>query len=170
MITAQKLETVLKKNTGEHRWHEFAAYMVAIVLCLLILGQLLKLRLTGLTTPITYDGGDALFYSMITKAIITNGWWMTNDSLGAPHGQDLHDFPQNDCFSYLLIKMIGLFTSNYATVYNLFYLITFQGLLSRPPCQHGLTRVGHPSCSRPKPNLHLDEAPDERGGPGGEDR
>jgi hypothetical protein len=124
MTAAQKLETILKKNTGERRWHEFAAYLVAIVLCLVILGVLLKLRQTDLVTPLTY-GGDALFYSMTTKAIVTNGWWLTNDSLGAPHGQEMHDLPQNDCFSYLLIKVMGLFTSNWATVFNLFYLISF---------------------------------------------
>ncbi len=124
MITAQRLATILKKDKGERRWHEFAAYLIAIVLCLVILGELLKLRQTDLATPISYNG-DGLFYSMITKAVITNGWWLTNDSLGAPHGQEMHDLPQNDCFSYLLIKVIGLFTSNYATVFNLFYLISF---------------------------------------------
>src|SRR5215813_14585545 len=124
MITAQRLETILKKDTGERRWHEFAAYLIAIVLCLVILGEVLNLRQADLATPYFYDG-DSLFYAMITKAVVTNGWWLTNDSLGAPHGLEMHDFPQNDCFSYLLIKVIGLFTSNYVTVFNLFYLISF---------------------------------------------
>src|SRR5215510_4610185 len=124
MITAQKLETILKKNTGERRWYEFAAYMVATVLCLLILGELLKLRQMGLATPFYYYG-DSLFYSMMTKAIITNGWWMTNDYLGAPHGLEMHDFPQNDCVTYLIIKVMGLFTSNFVTVFNLFFILTF---------------------------------------------
>jgi phosphoglycerol transferase len=124
MITAQRLETILKIDKGERRWYELAAYIVAIVLCLTILGELLNLRQTDLTTPLTYYG-DGLFYSVMTKATITNGWWLTNDSLGAPHGQEMYDFPQNDCFSYLLIKVMGLFTSNWATVFNLFYLISF---------------------------------------------
>lgn len=124
MTTIQEIEAILKKPAGERRWHELAAYMVAIVLCLVILGELLNLRQADLATPISYYG-DGLFYSMATKAVITNGWWLTNDSLGAPHGQEIHDYPQNDCFSYLLIKIMGLFTSNFAVVFNLFYLISF---------------------------------------------
>jgi hypothetical protein len=124
MATIQEIEASVKKPARERRWYELAAYIVATVICLAILVELLDLRKSDLSTPITYYG-DALFYSMITKAIITNGWWMANDSLGAPHGQEAYDIPQNDCFSYFLIKVLGLFTSNYAVVYNLFYLLSF---------------------------------------------
>jgi hypothetical protein len=124
MTIEQEIEASLKKPVRERRWHELAAYIVTIVLCLAILVNLLDLRKADLTTPFTYYG-DALLYSMITKAIITNGWWLKNDSLGAPYGQEAYDIPQNDCFSYLLVKVLGLFTSNYAVVFNLFYLLTF---------------------------------------------
>jgi hypothetical protein len=124
MTTIQDIEASLKNPARESRKYELAAYLVAIVLSLAILVELLDLRKTDLATPITYYG-DALFYSMITKAIITNGWWLTNDSLGAPHIQENFDFPQNDCFSYFTIKIMGLFTSNYAVVFNIFYLLSF---------------------------------------------
>ncbi|MGH9767446.1 MAG: hypothetical protein ACREAB_08440 [Blastocatellia bacterium] len=114
----------MKKPTIEPRWYELATYLIALVLCLWILERLLKLRQAELATPFLY-GGDGLFYSMVIKAIITNGWYLSNPWLGAPHGQELYDFPQPDNISYLLIKLMGLFTSNYATVFNLFYLITF---------------------------------------------
>src|SRR5262249_39259685 len=116
--------TILKKTAGERRWHEFATYLVAVTLCLWILEWLLKLRRADLSIPFVYYG-DGLAYSMMVKATITNGWYLTNDYLGAPHGQVLYDFPQNDNFSFLLIKLMGLFTSSYATVFNLFYLVTF---------------------------------------------
>src|SRR5262245_60870622 len=98
-IQEQEIEASHKKPASERRWHEIAAYLVAIVFCLAILVQLLHLRKTDLATPISYYYGDGLFYSMIIKAVITNGWWLTNDSLGAPHGQEAHDIPQNDCFT-----------------------------------------------------------------------
>ncbi|MGE0131035.1 MAG: hypothetical protein AB7U82_23400 [Blastocatellales bacterium] len=123
-MTKTESETISKKSAGERRWHEPATYLIALVLCLWILERLLKLRRGELATPYLYEG-DGLFYSMVIKAIITNGWYLTNPWLGAPHGQELYDFPQPDNLSYLLIKMMGLFTSNYATVFNLFYLITF---------------------------------------------
>jgi hypothetical protein len=124
MTSTPETETVLKKPVGERRRYEFATYLVAFVVCLLILGMTLKLRHAELATPFVYYG-DALAYSMTVKATIANGWYLTNDWLGAPHGQELYDSPQNDNLSYLLIKLMGLFTSNYATVFNLFYLITF---------------------------------------------
>src|SRR5215475_2744770 len=124
MIPAPKPETVLKKPASERRWYEFGAYLVALVLCLWILERLLKLRRADFATPFVYYG-DGLLYSVMIKATITNGWYLTNDWLGAPHGQEMYDFPQNDNFSYLLIKLMGLFTSNYAVVFNLFYLLAF---------------------------------------------
>jgi len=115
---------LLKKTTGERSWHELAFYLLALVICLWILGMMLKLHRADLGTPFVYEG-DGLFYSMVIKAIIKNGWYLTNDSLGAPHGQEMYDFPQPDNFNYLLIKLMGLFTSNFATIFNLFYLMTF---------------------------------------------
>ncbi len=117
-------ETISKKSTGERRLPELASYLVAVILSLVILTLMLKLYRSDLATPFLYEG-DGLFYSMVIKAIINNGWYLTNDSLGAPHGQQMHDFPQPDHFNYLLIKLMRLFTSNYATVFNLFYLMTF---------------------------------------------
>jgi len=117
-------ETIMKKSAGERRRDELAIYLIALILCLLIITLMLKLYRSDLATPFLYEG-DGLFYSMVIKAIIKNGWYLNNDSLGAPFGQQMHDFPQPDNFNYLLIKLMGLFTSNYATIFNLFYLMTF---------------------------------------------
>src|SRR5262245_8824693 len=123
-MTKTNPETILKKTASEGRWHEFAFYLVAVILCLWILVMMLKLYRAELAIPFTYEG-DALFYSMLIKAIITNGWYLRNDSVGAPQGQEMYDFPQPDHFNYLQIKLMGLFTSDFATVLNLFYLMTF---------------------------------------------
>ena len=38
-------------------------------------------------------GGDADFYLMVTDAIVTDGWYLSNPKLAAPFGQDLYDLP-----------------------------------------------------------------------------
>jgi hypothetical protein len=112
-------------TTKRLRWREAAAYFVALVLCLWILERILKLRHADLGVPLIYDGGDAMYYMMVIKAIITNGWYLYNPFLGAPHGMAMHDFPMPDNFSFLLVKLIGLFTSSFGWAMNIFALLTF---------------------------------------------
>lgn len=112
-------------TTQQLRWREAAAYFVALVLCLWILERVFKLRRADLNVPLLYDGGDAMYYMMVVKAIITNGWYLNNPFLGAPHGLALHDFPMPDNFSFLLVKLLGLFSSSFGWVMNIFCLLTF---------------------------------------------
>lgn len=112
-------------TTQQLRWREAAAYAVALVLCLWILERVLKLRRADLDVPLLYNGGDAMYYMMVVKAIITNGWYLNNPFLGAPYGLALHDFPMPDNFSFLLIKLLGFFTSSFGWVMNIFCLLTF---------------------------------------------
>ncbi len=112
------------ESANNRRWHEVTTYAIALILCLWILERLLKLRHGDLSVPYLYEG-DGMFYSMVIKAIITNGWYLTNGWLGMPHGMELHDFPMPDTFHFLMIKLMGLFTSDYAPVFNLFYLFTY---------------------------------------------
>ena len=74
--------------------------------------------------PFNY-GLDALFYEAIVKGTIENGWYLTNDSLGAPAGLRMHDFPIPDAFNFLLIKVLGVIHADYAWVINIFFLLTF---------------------------------------------
>src|SRR5215813_8683801 len=108
-----------------NRRREAAAYFIALALCLWILERLLKLKNCDLSVPFIYDGGDATFYSMAIKTVITKGWYLTNDSLGMPRGMEMYDFPIPDTFHFLLIKFLGLFTSDFARVQNTFFLLTF---------------------------------------------
>lgn len=122
-------EPAVKPSPARRRWsplqREAVAYAVAFVLCLWILERLLKLRRADLDVPLIYDGGDAMYYMMVIKAIITNGWYLNNPFLGAPYSLALHDFPMPDNFTFLLIKVLGLFTSSFGRVMNLFCLLTF---------------------------------------------
>lgn len=77
-----------------------------------------------LTIPLAYSG-DALLNSMWIKSIIDHGWYLHNDSVGAPFGLDMNDYAMSDNLHLLFIKIISLFSSNYALVMNLYYLLTY---------------------------------------------
>jgi phosphoglycerol transferase len=72
-------------------------------------------------------GGDAPYYLMVIKGILLHGWWLENPDLGAPFGQELYDFPflAHDSFHVVLIKMLGLFSSDPVFVANVFVLLSF---------------------------------------------
>ena len=107
------------------KWREIAVYVVAIFLCLLILTWVMRLERADLGIPFTYQG-DALFYHIVVKGVVDNGWFQNNPMLGMPYGLDLRDVPTSDNNLYfLLIKLISLFTSNYSLILNLFFLIGF---------------------------------------------
>src|SRR5262249_17361556 len=99
-------------------------YLTAVLLCLLVLTFTMKLWKGGLHVPFNY-GLDALFYSAIFKGTIENGWYLQNDSLGAPDGLQMHDFPIPDAVNFLLIKLLALIHSDFAWVLNVFFLLTF---------------------------------------------
>src|SRR6266436_8278162 len=107
------------------RWlATFAAYTGAVALCVGILVWVLRLDQANLRIPFPYNG-DALSIQMSIKGLVENGWYLHNDRLGAPMGADLHGYPRADDLHYLLIKLLSLRTSNFAILYNLYFLLTF---------------------------------------------
>ena len=86
----------------------------------------MKLWKASLAVPFGYlPGGDALCYSIIVKGLIDNGWYWQNHFLGMPTGLDLYDFPLSDGIHFLFIKFLSLFSTNYAVVLNLYFLLNF---------------------------------------------
>src|SRR5687768_9700514 len=79
-----------------------------------------------LDVPYSYIA-DANLYRSEVKGILEHGWYWRNPDLGAPAGQQLFDFPglSGDPLHVLLIKAIGLFSSDAAVVVNVFFLLTF---------------------------------------------
>jgi len=78
----------------------------------------------SLRVPLFYKG-DALFYGAAFKGTLVNGWYEVNPYLGAPMGQNQHDFPQADNLQYVIAKLLGAFSDDWALVFNLTYLLTF---------------------------------------------
>src|SRR5205085_11717477 len=95
------------------------------LLALAAAAWVLRLWRGDLAVPFSYQF-DALQHAMFVKGILDHGWYVVNDSLGAPFGQQLYDFPQNgDNLQLLIIKGLGLFSGNFAVVLNLYFLLTF---------------------------------------------
>src|SRR4030081_1460675 len=95
------------------------------LLALAVAAWVLRLWRGDLAVPFSYQF-DALQHAMFVKGVLDQGWYVVNDSLGAPFGQELYDFPQNgDNLQLLIIKVLGLFSGNFAVVLNLYFLLTF---------------------------------------------
>ena len=75
--------------------------------------------------PFNYSG-DALGTSAYAKAIIENGWYLSNPRLGAPFTADWRDFPLGGAnLHYLALKILGSITGNYALAVNFYFLFGF---------------------------------------------
>lgn len=111
MIPANRLKTL-------------AEYAAAVALCLMILTCVMKLWRADPSTPFEY-GGDALFHGMVIKGIIDNGWYLRNNLIGMPGGSEVFYFPMADNLHFLLIKFFSFFTSDYALIFNFYFLLTF---------------------------------------------
>jgi len=99
-------------------------YAATLAACLLATVWVLKLWKADLSVPFA-NGGDALVNSVLIKGIIDNGWYLYNNYLGAPAGFAMADFPTTDNLHFFLIKVISLFTGNFAVTMNIFFLSTF---------------------------------------------
>ena len=101
-----------------------AYYAAAVAACLLVMSWVLRLWQADLSVPFAYKG-DGLVNSIWIKGIIDNGWYLYNNYLGAPNGLAMADFPTADNLHLFLIKVISLFTGDFAVTLNIFFLLTF---------------------------------------------
>src|SRR5262249_40144730 len=88
-------------------------YVAVVVVCLGVTAWRLKLWRADPTIPFTY-GGDGFLHQLWAKAVIEQGWYLHNDSLGMPFGMDSHDYPQSESLHLLLMKLLALVKPDYA--------------------------------------------------------
>jgi hypothetical protein len=107
----------------------------------LLAALVLELWHADLGVPFAYSG-DGNLYATFVKGILDHGWHYTNPSLGAPFGQHLYDFPivSGENGQALLVKLLGLTSAGWATVMNLYFLLTFP--LAAATCFPVLRRLG----------------------------
>ena len=101
----------------------------ALSLCFLALAWNLPLRQIDWRQPLAYSD-DGLVSAMYVKAVVDNGWYLHNPRLGAPEGLDLSDFPMSDNrfdvdVDERCIRLLALFTDDYALIANSYFLLTF---------------------------------------------
>lgn len=77
-----------------------------------------------LDVPFTYDG-DGLEYNYLTKTMIETGWWLENPMTGAPGTLQMYDYPIGNNLDFLVMKIISIFSDNYAVVMNAYYILGF---------------------------------------------
>lgn len=101
------------------------AFLVAVAVAATVLGAaLLGFFGHGMRTPVAYSA-DTLLTSASIKGIIDNGQPFTNPYLAAPGTSTLFDFPGAESFFLLEIRLLALFTHDYALLLNLFVLLGY---------------------------------------------
>lgn len=79
--------------------------------------------LPDLTYPYKYSG-DGLSHSWMAQRAI-EGWIFDNPRSGYPFGSNFMDYPGSDSGNLLILKLLGLLTSNFYSALNLFFLLSF---------------------------------------------
>jgi phosphoglycerol transferase len=95
--------------------------------------------------PLSYHG-DVWLGMMLLKTLAVGDWFPYQSiqtlDLGAPFGMNLADFPVLDNFHFLLIKLISIFSSDPAVLYNTYFLSNYP--LSTLTFMYAVTRFRVP--------------------------
>lgn len=111
-------------NIGDNKMKSPLMYTVATILTLVILVGVMKLWHADLTVPFSYNG-DGIFTQAYIKGIVDNGWFFTNQFLGAPFGANWYDYPSSDGLTLLWVKFLSLFIQQVGLIVNITYILTF---------------------------------------------
>ncbi|MGI8729230.1 MAG: hypothetical protein ACR2LK_04470 [Solirubrobacteraceae bacterium] len=89
----------------------------------------LRLWASDMRLPFTHIG-DELFSLMAIKGVVDHGWFLTNPDVGAPFGQQLHDFAgvNGDTMTILAVKVLALFTVDPSLIQNLMFVLSFPAI------------------------------------------
>lgn len=107
-------------------WRVEAAFLAGTLLAT-ALGAVYVLKLwnANLHLPFFYSF-DGYFNGIEIKSILDHGWYLRNPSVGVPFGLDMRDFPLGgDNLQFLIIKILGFFSHDWAVVMNLYFLLSF---------------------------------------------
>jgi len=121
MISSGWVKSVLERAARLRGWRDYAACAAVTWVATWVL---LRLWEADLRVPFNY-GGDALAFGLVTKSVVDHGWYLTNPHLGAPGVLETHDFPFFDIFHILAWKVASWFTSDWALIFNGYFLLGF---------------------------------------------
>lgn len=69
--------------------------------------------------------GDAASAQYIMKTVVEHGSYLENPDVGAPFGATMHDYPIPEPTNHLILRVLGMFTHDTGTLFNLFYFLSF---------------------------------------------
>jgi phosphoglycerol transferase len=97
---------------------------------LLVLTALFLVITLGLASGVRFDvpfiyEGDGLEYNLLTKTLIDSGWWIENPMVGVPGKLEMYDYPVGNNLDFLIMKILSVFSGNYAVVMNGYYILGF---------------------------------------------
>jgi len=118
------LETADPALPSCERRREVLAYLATLVLALVFAFLLLRLWRADLSVPFAYEH-DSFPILMWTKTMIDNGWWLTNQYLGAPTQLEMHDYPTNCNLHFAVLKGLSIWSSNPAVLVNVYFILSF---------------------------------------------
>ena len=116
-----------RRNPRLARWwvrSDLGLYLASLLLTLFTAAQALDIWSADLTAPFVYSN-DATAVLAHFKTVLQTGWYEQQPMLGAPLGQNYHDFPQADNLHMMAAWLLGLVSHNVAVVINIYYLIGF---------------------------------------------
>lgn len=99
------------------------AYLGTAVLCIFVVSLVMHITWRRFHVPF-YAHSDAYFYSALVKNI-ASGHFLVNPWVGAPGIQRLYDFPLGSGLHLLLLRMLSVFSRNFAVVLNGYFLLAF---------------------------------------------
>ncbi len=99
-------------------------YLATVVLGVALLVLAFRLWRANLDVPFQ-NNGDTIVSQLWVLNLLENGWYAYSERAGAPHGQNLNDFPAVEGLNFLLLWGISLGGGNVYQVVNLFYLATY---------------------------------------------
>lgn len=82
----------------------------------------------SLSRPLAYSKevmSDMMSIVLWTKSIIDEGWWMTNQHVGAPGGLYMHDYPTGSNVHFLALKILTVITKDPIKLITIYYFLTF---------------------------------------------
>ncbi|MDE7311751.1 MAG: YfhO family protein [Eubacterium sp.] len=109
---------VQKEQKYEYRLYLWITFIILAVLMVLY-------HDAKLTYPLVYVNGDEMGVYYFVKTIKNFGISLVNPMTGGRSGGDMFDYPFSDSLSFLLIKLISLFTDHVYLITNLFYFLSY---------------------------------------------
>ncbi len=102
-------------------------WLIGALICFELASILMSGWPKGLIPNLTYPykySGDGLSHSWMAQRAI-EGWIFENPRSGYPFGSNFMDYPGSDSGNLLVLKLLGLVTTNYQSTLNLFFLLSF---------------------------------------------